>query len=442
MKINEKTISEIKYCAKCAMCDMVNHKREYFPDDGSFDEIIKRMHAADNKDDLGKAYYDYIVNGINYGYSNGHIIGGIMQNEDKNKEFNINIDSIIEQFIRIKSGEEPTTVPKQQNINKTDTEQTPVPKQSNSGKPIILQKIMAKSNNATEGESEGKPTSVPKQPDSDKPNNVTEDKSTDNNRPNGKRIKKIVNKIYYINGLLSSILNNQSENPETDIDKIKSDCEGVKQKISSIDLTLCDEEEITKINNASITIDGILKSIDSVSKHVISAPVIQVQQPSVAHTQSPFNINNFIKQPAVDIVKNNPATSTTQKRKTAFPHQICGLTDEEITTEVYKHFRIIEALPLYPLYDLIKNKTLSNKMKELNSKQRANNPFLTQVNIKDYIDMPELLSQYSLCFTIPCNDKGNIIVVLFNPEPVQDKNGIWNYPIHIFKAKLNKKNNK
>ena len=79
-------------------------------------------------------------------------------------------------------------------------------------------------------------------------------------------------------------------------------------------------------------------------------------------------------------------------------------------------------------------------MKELNAKQRSNNPYLTQVNINEYIDAPELLDKYSLCFTMPCNDKKQIIVVLFNPTPVLDNNGVLNYPLHIFKETKN--NNK
>jgi hypothetical protein len=73
-------------------------------------------------------------------------------------------------------------------------------------------------------------------------------------------------------------------------------------------------------------------------------------------------------------------------------------------------------------------------MKELDCKQRANNPYLTQVDINKYIDVPELIAQYSLCFTLPCNNKKQLIVVLFNPNPEVGKNGLLQYPIHIFKA--------
>ena len=102
MKTMEERIKEIKHCAECAIYGMNNHKITWAPDDGSFDNTINDMHNAKSKDKLSKAYHDYIINAINHGYSDGKIIAGIMQNEEKNKEFNVNIDSVIKSFIEIK----------------------------------------------------------------------------------------------------------------------------------------------------------------------------------------------------------------------------------------------------------------------------------------------------------------------------------------------------
>jgi hypothetical protein len=81
-------------------------------------------------------------------------------------------------------------------------------------------------------------------------------------------------------------------------------------------------------------------------------------------------------------------------------------------------------------------------MKACNSKNRPNNLLLTQVDINEYIAEPELLSKYPLCFTAPCNDKGYVIVVLFDPVVKPTDDGRVQYPMHVFKAKLTNPANK
>ena len=163
------------------------------------------------------------------------------------------------------------------------------------------------------------------------------------------------------------------------------------------------------------------------------------------------NINNFIKneQPPIPGVINMPGVQaaaqpqqqSVQAKPAIFPHQIDKVSDEDMLADVGKHYKLITHVVAPPLYDLVRNKFLAKKMKELNCKQRSNNPYFTQVNILEYIDDPGLLARFPLAFTLPCNDKGYIIMVLFNPTPEVLQNGHIQYPLHIFKAKLTKSAN-
>lgn len=267
---------------------------------------------------------------------------------------------------------------------------------------------------------------------------------------NDKIISKIKKKVAYMNKLLGKLQNNTSDNVTIDFNNIVSVGKEVSNILAGIDPTSCSEANIDELNDIGANAIDIVKKASEAfltynkpqRKMAKSAPMQEdaapepVQQSTVAHTEGGgFNIGNFIKQ-------NQSAKHTTpsrddaqqQPKSTAFPHQICGLTDEQIVAEVSKHFKVSQALPAYALYDLANNKFLSRKMKELDAKQRPNNPYLTQVNINEYIDVPELLEKYPLCFTMPCNDKKKIIVVLFSPVAMPDKNGVLNYPLHIFKA--------
>lgn len=415
MKTIEEQVKEIKHCGECGIYAMKNHKLPWYKDDGSFDDVINEMHIAQTKELLAESYYKYINICIAHGYSDGYIIGGIMQNEEQNKKFNVDIDSVIKSLIQIKY----TPVKLSESVV---VEEKTIQKSEEFKQPII-------------------------EPNNDKSEPVKEgalqvvDNSAGGDKVDSAIIKKIKGKINYANNLM------KSEDINNTIEKAKSVCEEVKQMILAIDPTTCSEDEIAELNDASAAIDKILKTNNSVeTKQVeIATESIPVQQVAAAHTEGGFNIGNFIKQNQQPVKgPNMPMANPNMKpnnqiRKNVFPHEICGLTDDQITEEIKRHFKVIESLHVYPLYDLLNNKLLREKMKEFNAKQRPNNPFLTQVNINEYIDIPELLAKYTLCFTIPCNDKDKIIVVLFNPTPVQDNNGVLNYPLHILKAtKINK----
>ena len=315
--IQEK-VKEIKKMAECAIYGIDNHKVHYLPDDGSFNNVINGMHNAQSKDKLREVYQEYIHIAIANGYSDGQIIAGIMQNEDQNNKFNVEIDAVIESLIQIKS-------PINLGYNKVE-----------------------------------EPKKVEESKKSEEPKKVEEPKKAEEPK--------------------------KSEEPKK-----------------------------VEIDNQQ-----------------------PVQQGVAAHTEGAFNISNFIKQPPVmnqqPIINQQQQQQQPEKPKAVFPHQICGLSDEEIVAEVAKHFKVMETLPAYALYDLCKNKNLAQKMKEYNCKQRANNPFLTQVDINEYINDPETLEKFKLCFTLPCNEKKKVIVVLFNPVAVPNKNGLVEYPLNIIKC--------
>ena len=164
-----------------------------------------------------------------------------------------------------------------------------------------------------------------------------------------------------------------------------------------------------------------------------------VRQQQAANNVGGFDISNFIKQQSPSINVN--VGQNIMPKQSVFPHQIDGLTDEQMIAEVGNHYKFLSnaQVELYPMYDLIKNRYLKKKMTELDAKQRPNNPFLTQVNITEYIAEPDLLNKYQMCFTIPCNDKRQVIMVLFSPVAVPGNNGALQYPLHIFKATKTKK---
>lgn len=440
MKTIEERIKEIKHCGECAIYCMDNHKVHYLTDDGSFNDVINSMHNAKNKDELSEAYYKYINLCIVHGYSDGETIAGIMQNEAKNKEFNVNIDSVIKSLIEIKyaevklseSAQQEKPVVKPAEKNGTTSNHAESVKE-NMGSILKTVKGMIK------------PTIQPVE-EVYKP--VEEaDKPAGGAAISNKTIGRIKGRLGYISKLGNKVLSNKSDNIDNDINTIRSTAKEIKLIIAAIDPTTCTEQEIADLNDISAVVDNLLKSIENIGtavKNVSNQQVVvaqsnsQAQQAEAASNVSGFNIANFIKE---DKPADGPIApeSKPQQKQTAFPHQICGLTDDQIIEEVGKHFKLLGLIPIhaYPLYDLANNKLLARKMKQLDAKQRPNNPFLTQVNINEYIDVPELLAQYPLCFTMPCNDKKQVIIVLFNPIPVADKNGIMQYPLHIFKAEKN-----
>lgn len=201
---------------------------------------------------------------------------------------------------------------------------------------------------------------------------------------------------------------------------------------------------------------NLINSIDASAQEPESVEPQQVvsqphQQAAAAHTMSAFNINNFVKksqpqqtQPQAATGVPAPTVQQTQPKQQLYqlPHETCGLTDQQIVEEVGKHFSLFQqGIPSYALYDLLHNSLLPKKMKEFGSKQRPNNPYLTQVILDEYTDNPETLQKYNLAFTIPCKDKRYVIVIFYNAIPVADQRGCLMYPLNIFKAKLSKPSN-
>ena len=420
MKTMDERIKEIKHCGECAIYGMEDHKVNYLPDDGSFNNIITSMHNAQSKDKLSEAYYKYINNCIAHGYSDGEIIGGIMQNECKNKEFGVNIDLVIKSLIEIRY--------------------TPV--KLSESKPVV--------------EKEAIDAPKDKEPEAVAAAKLNPDSNT-------KAVNKIKKKVCYVSEVLNKLQSNKSENFTADINKVKSICKEIKEIISTIDSKSCTEEmgkDLNVANAAVLEMEKVLETVISNSPQQAQNPTqfTQQQQPQVqsqqiqqsqpqqqqkpqqaqsqqaANNVGGFDISNFIKQQG-PIINVNTGQNITQKQS-VFPHQIDGLTDDQIIEEIGKHYKLIpeNQYGVYPLYDLIKNKYLAKKMKELDAKQRPNNPFLTQVNMTEYIAEPDLLNKYQMCFTMPCNDKRQVIMVLFSPVAVPGNNGALQYPLHIFKA--------
>ena len=145
-----------------------------------------------------------------------------------------------------------------------------------------------------------------------------------------------------------------------------------------------------------------------------------------------FNINNFVKN-------GDNQQPQQQPKKSVFPHEICGLTEEQFLAEVGAHFKVTQELGSYPLYDLLHNRVLENKLAEFNSKQKLKDVLLTQEDINKYIKDPKLLQKYTVCFTTPCKDDRHIILVLFNPIIHNGENGSRYYPLEIKRFKLNNK---
>lgn len=392
----EERIEVIKNHARSRIFIVRNHKLGYMPDDGGFDETINMMHTAQTKEDLIKALNTYINICISHNYDDGDIIAGIMQNEDKNTEFGIDIDSVIKHLIKVRNSSI--------NTNENNTEAT----------------VSINENNTKEFNFKAPLDGL----------------SVDEIRKYAKQ---------YVPGAIAA---NEFGSTEEDInngdlfghsaairkaayDWVKNHSEKSSEKVAESNYAknrANDEKGNAKMNE---------------NKSVVNEQPKVVEQAAVAHNENGFNINNFIKQAP------GPATISTHKKlpmqqKFVFPHEISGKTDEEIIAENAKHFQLIPGsmISAYALYDLNHNKQLKNKMKEYDSKHRPNNLIFTQVNINEYIGDAELLAKYPLCFTTPCNDKGYVIVVLFNPIPEVKPDGYVQYPMHLIKAKLTNPDNK
>lgn len=446
-KTIEERVKEIKRGADCVISSMKNHKAVWLPDTGDLDPIINAMHISQTKDNLAETYGRYIITCIYNGYPDAEIIAGIMQNEKQNEKFKVDINSVIKSLIQIKS---PVNLTEQEILQtnpviepSSEDDKKPSAESINNKVHSIAESVKKITDSVVK--TANKISAPVIQPD----NNADSDGSAGGIKVNDKIIKKIEGKINYLNGIVAKINNNESKDTVGDIGKVKSLAKEVKDMIISIDPITCSEEEIAELNDANASIDETLKALEIAeaalkSKVQVSSSQqpVQVQQSAAAHTEGGFNISNFIKNNQQPVKGPNIPVGNKraqQPKPTVFPHEICGLNDEQIVQEVSKHFKVLERLPAYALYDLLNNKFLARKMKEFDAKQRSNNPYLTQVNMHEYIDVQELLDKYSLCFTMPCNDKDQIIVVLFNPNPAPDKNGVVNYPLHILKASKTKK---
>lgn len=248
-------------------------------------------------------------------------------------------------------------------------------------------------------------------------------------------IKNLNNDIQKISDKVAAVNFNSTKE---DALQIKKECEQVIENIRSIDLMSCSVDNLNVIGKAKSVVDLLLTKLTNVETvlNTVNKPQQQQQQAAAANDLG-FNISNFVgNNPMIRSAKR----ANQQRPQSVFPHMICGLTDEQIVAEVVKHVKVLYDLPAYQLYDLISNKVLAKKLKELNAKN-PDNFVLYQKNIREYIDIPELLSKYNLCFTVPCNDKGKVIIVLFNMTPVEGNNGALNYPLHIFKASYVNNNN-
>ena len=316
-----------------------------------YDPIVTRMRNASNREELQKAYGDYITLAMHTcGFDDNYIIAGIMANESQNKKFNVNIDSIIRSYLT-----------KFKNADLVDVE------------------------------------TATKTPD-----------------------LKVVNK---------------QENVKPEQPKKEEPKKNEPKKTETVDS-----------NNESNT------------ENNVKADSIEVKQVAPAHSETGFNINNFIKhdQPTIQMPIMNPANANihpisnnqavpneaaiAEEKKKAdmlLPHQTCKLSDEEIIAYNDKHYKnLVGGVSAYALYDLLKSDLLTKKMKELNAKDRPNNPQLKQVPITECTDEPNLIERYPLAFTMQCNDKGQVIVVLFNPNVELDSNGKPAYPLYVCKGKL------
>jgi hypothetical protein len=272
------------------------------------------------------------------------------------------------------------------------------------------------------------------------------------NKITDQQAKELKDKIKFVSDLLDKLYNGASSVIYDDYEAAVMAVEEMAIIVSSVQTIGLSEEDISLLNDTCATINkfldrikkfnpancgyseeklkAVLKRKDDVMK---LGDLTSSTQQLAAHSMGGFNIGNFVHQQQQGPVAGTPV----QQAANLLPHQTCGLTNDQIVDEVNKHFKLMHAVPAWPLYDLLHNNILSVKMRELGSKQRPNNPYLTQVVLTEYFDQPEYTNNYNLCFTIPCKDKGYVIMVLYNTNMVIANNRPY-YPLNILKAKLRK----
>jgi len=410
-------INKIKEGARVVIHLMENHTIKNFPNE-DFKDVISKMHNASNADELSKAYSSYINLCLGHNYNEAYILAGIMQNEDKNKEFNVNLDNVLKSIINIKSNSVDLGCLENNEIKDSEAEDKSSPLKGLSRNEIIAYAA---------------------EYDPDEETNALGSTNKDMMRGDLLGVTNAKRKAAY--ELLSKEINNTP------------DCNKPVKESKKVD-----KAKDQNIENASVESAPVMNSTEHST----------VQQPAVASTVGTgFNINNFITPskttpvaagiaggkivlgPNMPKTKTEPAvvnTTTNQQNAqnqqnipSCFKHKTCGLSDAEMEADNAKHLVSLlgtSNLSVYALYDLIHSKHFKDKMKSLNATDRPNNIKLTEVNINEYIDIPELLAKYPIAFTTPCKDKGKIIVILFNPNPIMLPNGAMQYDMHFIPAHL------
>lgn len=405
-----------------------------------FDGIISAMKAANTVEELLESYWRYIQMCKVYKFyiSDDVIIAALLSNEDKNKQFGITEDVMIEAYYNVISNEPrmtvDTIVPKK---NETKTSPDAEPKKA---KTVNLQAAVEKHDETKE---------------KDKPKSSSP--TIKGKYDNSKEFSMVDIKIKAVKDLESTI-------PSADgniLANVFAACKEANSAIYMINPSKLSKNEIAHLNDLTAYVNSVeVKAkarVEEIKKNGL-------KQGAAAHTMGGFNVNNFEKNPtpptsgpatrpippsvrqaqavaAEPVVNGAPVHDASKEHHHhKLPHEECGLTDEQIVEEVNKHFKILPGYTVtaYPLYDLLNNPLLRQRMKQYGSKQRPNNPFLTQIDLST-IALPEedkeAFAKYTMAFTIPCKDKNSTIVVYYNPIPVIDKCGCATYPINIVKGK-------
>ena len=400
--------------------------------EGLFDGVISAMKAAQTKEQLLSAYSRYIQMCKIYKFyiSDNAIIAAILSNEDKNTQFGITEDEFIDAYYDLVSNEShiqmATIVPAKQ-------EQVEVPEPKKAKKA----ELQNNSNQFKQQNSNNAPA----------------------NKNNTRDIALVDAKVKVIKDLESTIQNGDGNI----LSNVFAACKDANSTICAIDPKRLSSQEIEYLNTQTAYITDVENKakarVEDIKKNGL-------KQKSAAHTLGGFNVNNFEKNTvpplagpatrpippsvkAVQSVAQSPVvngagtipTNNGHAHHHRLPHEECGLTDDQIVKEVCKHVKLLPGYnaPAYALYDLIKSPELKQKMKQYGSKQRPNDPFLTQIEL-DAISLPDedkdAYTKYSMAFTTPCKDKNHIIVVYYNPVPIIDACGCQTYNINILKSKL------
>lgn len=397
-----------------------------------FDGVISAMKAANSREQLLEMYSRYIKMCKVYKFyiSDAIILAALLSNENKNAEFGITEDALIDAYYDMTSNDV---------IMNMATIVNDVHKEPEQKKAKRV---------------DGQDTRHDETKEKDKPNQGGP--SIKGKHDNSKEFSMIDIKIKAVKDLESMIKGADGNI----LSNVFAACKDANTAISMINPSKLSKDEIVHLNDLT----AYVNSVDAKAKaRVEEIKKNGLKQGAAAHTMGGFNINNFEKKPAVPLagpatrpvppsvkqaqaVANEPVVNGASTNNSnphqhhKLPHEECGLTDEQIVEEVNKHFKILPGYTVtaYPLYDLLNNPLLRQRMKQYGSKQRPNNPFLTQIDLST-IALPEedkeAFAKYTMGFTIPCKDKNSVIVVYYNPIPIIDKCGCATYPINIIKGK-------